>query len=315
MDRIDRGAMVVMNRSLPPLAVLLACACLPFTKSVGEASTSEAASSSDDGSTTDGVPLGNEESPVEPSSTSGSTDDTTGDPTGDPPSFACPPQQDEQQCDPLAQDCPGDFHCVPWIDNIEGFIEAFVCAPLVDEPAGLYEECTSDPATCSDSCEEGTYCYPEHPTGPEGPGGLCVSPCSADGDDATCQAGEVCVTCATCDVGTCFPSCDPLAPQCPDQAPACLWMQNEGFACMPAEYLGPYEPGDVCEFQNVCVEGLVCADASVVGTCAGPSCCTEPCDLVDGDPACSDPTHACIPAYPPGTAPAGLEHVGLCGVP
>jgi hypothetical protein len=314
MDRIGRGAMRVMNRSLPFLAILVACACLPFTKSVGEADTEGA--SSDEGSSTGTLPSETCETSNDPPSSSESTTSTTGsestgESTGGPPSFACPPAQGEEQCDPFAQDCPSGFHCLPWLDEYGADIGAFVCAPLAGDPAGRYEACTEDSATCSDDCEAGTYCYPETPMGS---GALCLGMCGSDGDDEACLAGEKCVTCATCLVGSCLPSCDPLAPQCPDDASACLWYEDDGFICMIGEpVVGAL--GDECEYVNWCSEGLVCVDASMVGTCAGPGCCTETCDLVDGDPACSDPTHACHSPYPPGLAPAGYEHVGICGLP
>jgi hypothetical protein len=316
MDRNDRGAGWIMKRSLPLFAVLVAGACLPLTKSVGEATETEGSTDSDDGSSTGTVPPETGGTSIDPPSSSESTTSTTGSEdtdgtTGEVPSFACPPQPGEAQCDPLAQDCPGGFHCVPWTDDVGGYAEAFVCAPLPDDPVGRHEACTWDPATCSDDCEQGSYCFPETY---EGPGGLCLGICGSDGDDEACSAGERCVTCATCSVGTCLPSCDPLAPQCPDEAPACLSYPPDGFVCMAAQHFEG-ALGDECEFINSCAEGLACVDASVTGGCGGASCCTELCDLVDGDPACSDPGHVCIPFYLPGTAPEGLEHLGICGVP
>lgn len=320
MDRPARGAWVDMKRSLPLLAIVFAGACLPLTKSVGEATETEGSASSDGGSSTCTAPNATDATSSEPPSSSESTttadpsDVTTDEPTtGEPPpSFACPPAQGEHQCDPVTQDCPSGFHCVPWSDELGVLGEAFVCAPLVEAPAGRHEACTSDTATCSDGCEVGTYCWPEDESGS---GGLCVGTCSVEGDDETCLAGEACVTCASCGVGTCLPHCDPLAPQCPDGLDACLWYAPDGFVCMPAEHLGG-PAGQECEYINECAEGLFCGDASVWGgACQGVGCCTELCDLVDGDPACSDPGHVCISFYPPGLAPAGSEHLGFCGVP
>jgi hypothetical protein len=313
-----------MKRSLPLLALLAAGACLPLTKSVGEATETETEGSTDGGSLTGTVPSGTDATSIEPPSSSESTTTTTGNPsdvttddtsaTGDPPSFACPPEPGEQQCDPVVQDCPGGFHCVPWSDDDGGVDDhdAFVCAPLANDPAGRHEACTADPATCGDDCDVGTYCLPEYAPGL---GGLCLGTCSSDGNDETCAAGEVCVTCGSCSVGTCLPSCDPLDPQCPEGAGTCLFSVSDDFVCAPA-VLGEAGFGEVCEFPQECAENLLCVEGSVFGAaCGGPGCCTELCDLVDGDPGCSDPGHVCISFYLPGTAPEGLDHVGLCAVP
>lgn len=316
-----------MKRCLPLSAVLFACACLPFSKSVGEASETEGSTGlgSDEGASSGTVPLETGNTSIEPPSSSASATSTTGsastddlttdptaDPTGAPPSFECPPQPGEDQCDPLAQDCPSGFHCVPWSDAIDVLAKAFVCAPLVDEPIERYEACPVDQATCSDPCEAGMFCMHSNY---EGTSGLCLGMCGSDGDDEACAADEKCVTCADCSVGMCLPSCDPLAPQCPDETPSCLWYPPDGFVCTHGQYFEG-ALGEVCEYVNWCAEGLACADASLMGgSCAGATCCTEVCDLADGDPACSDPGHVCISPFLPGPAPEGSEHVGMCGVP
>jgi hypothetical protein len=323
MDRAGRGAWVDMKRSLPLLTVLVAGACLPLTKSVGEATETEGSTGSDGGPST-GSPndVTTDATSSEPPSSSESTTSTTGNPsdvttddtsaTGEPPSFACPPEPDEQQCDPVVQDCPSGFHCVPWSSagNLE--YDAFVCAPLAGDPAGRHDACTPDPASCGDDCDVGSYCFPEFDSGQ---GGICLGTCSSDGLDETCQAGEVCVTCATCSVGTCWPSCDPLDPQCPEESSTCTLTQPDGFVCYPVP-LGEASLGEECEYNNSCIEGLVCVDGSVLGdACQGLGCCTELCDIIDGDPACSDPGHVCISFYLPGLAPDGFDHLGVCGVP
>lgn len=242
-------------------------------------------------------------------SASTSTDEGSSESTG-APSFACPPAVNEQQCDLLTQDCPPDWHCIPYDADGNGEGDSTACAPLDAAASPRLGPCTSDASTCTDSCEVGATCF-EGLTQP-----LCLRICSFDGDDAGCQADEYCVSCASCSFGTCLPACDPLASECDDPLPTCVYSQSESsFLCSDIELLGA-TAGEPCEFSNACAEGLVCATAEEVGGCGegAAGCCTALCDLDDGDAGCTSPL-SCEPFFLPGTARDGLEDLGACVLP
>lgn len=100
--------------------------------------------------------------------------------------------------------------------------------------------------------------------------------------------------------------CHPLLQNCAD-GEAC-YPVDDGALCAPIAE--PAQPGDVCEFINACDIGLVCVTADAVDGCAGPGCCAPLCDVASG--LCEDPGAVCTPYYEEGTAPPGLEDVGLC---
>jgi hypothetical protein len=302
-----------MKRTLPFLAVLVAGACIPATKSVGEATETEGSTGST-GSTGDsstdsvpgstGVTATGSLPPGDGSTTTGDASDVT---TGEPP-FECVPSPGELQCDVLAQDCPAGSHCVPG-DVGSNFSEGSLCVPLSDAPAERYDACTPDLATCTDDCAEGTFCR----EGTSVPG-MCLGMCDISGDPGSCLPDEMCLYCASCNFGLCVATCDPFEPQCPLGAP-CSAALPDGFICRhwQGQTVGV---GETCVASQECDPGLVCWDAVAHGgACEGESCCTELCDLVDGDPACSDPEHVCLSVYLPGLEHEGLEHVGFCGVP
>jgi hypothetical protein len=251
--------------------------------------------------------------PMEPPA-DGTDDTTTGDAdgsSGEPASFACPPSPFEMQCDPETLDCPTGRHCLPWSTDGIG-TNAAVCGELAPAPVARFGACTADPEACTDDCEVGTYCQRDDA---DDLGGVCLGVCGGAGDPG-CLADEVCVACADCIVGTCLPSCDPLAPQCPDGAPTCAQLGPGGYACVPGDPIGNGGPGDACADLAACAPGHVCVNADVVGdACRDTACCTELCDLDDGDPGCSDGEHVCVPYYLPGKAPDGLDHVGMCALP
>lgn len=300
-----------MKRSLSFLAVLVAGACIPATKSVGEATETEGTTSSVDGSATGPVSPPTETTttgPLPPSDGSTTTGSATeGTTTAEPP-FDCVPSPGELQCDVLAQDCPAGLHCVPG-DEGSNFSEGSLCVPLSDAPAERHEACSPGLATCTDDCAEGTFCR----EGTNVPG-MCLGMCDISGDPASCLPDEMCLLCPSCNFGLCVATCDPFAPQCPLDVP-CVPRLPDGFACQhwQGQTVGV---GETCAASQECNQGLVCREAAALGgACEGESCCTELCDLVDGDPACSDPGHVCFSVYLPGLEHEGLEHVGFCGVP
>lgn len=232
--------------------------------------------------------------------------------TGDPPSFACPPEPFEKQCDLAAQDCPAGFRCVPFTTHeVEYLSDATICTPVVEPAVDHLDPCQADTRGCTDDCGQGDYCYPN--VGDYG--GLCLGFCGNDGDDAGCNAGELCLSCTKCTIGTCIPGCDPLVGECPEGAPTCTFALGSGFGCVPRGE-GIAGLGEQCQGYDWCAPGLHCVNEGDVDGCDGlGACCTELCDLIDDDPGCSNPAHACITLFWPGPAPAGQEHVGVCALP
>jgi hypothetical protein len=246
-----------------------------------------------------------------PGTTAGNTETTSEDSsassTGEPSPFACPPAGLEQQCSVVDQDCPDGFHCVPGLSD--GGFDAVVCAPLAATPVPRYGACTFDVATCSDECEEGTYCWSTDDNGE----GTCQAMCDFGGE-ATCGAEETCLPCDACMVQTCFAQCDPLAPRCPGQDDLCF-ASSGGFYCIDYP-VGTLVSGDTCESPGQCAPGLECVSADAFGeACEGAHCCSSLCDVDDRGRPCSEPGHECLPYFIEGNAPVGLEHVGVCGVP
>ncbi|MEM7152520.1 MAG: hypothetical protein AAF799_06750 [Myxococcota bacterium] len=249
------------------------------------------------------------------SSTSGDASSSGEDPSAEgstgEPIFECPGAPGEAQCSPSEQDCPAGFRCIPWATDGGIQPDSSTCVPLSDTPAARFEPCEIDAETCSDNCGAGDYCFPDTGSG----GNLCLGICDQDGDDATCDAGEACSTCAKCFFGTCFGGCDPLDPMCPEEASTCEWGTSiQGFGCLPIPE-GTSAVGEPCDALDRCEEGAMCISAELLD-CGGPiGCCTELCDLEDGDPGCSNPAHECITLFFPDPAPPGQEHVGYCGPP
>jgi len=238
----------------------------------------------------------------------GASDESTGSP---PPSFDCPPIPGENQCSLAEQDCPAGWKCIQW--DAEGdFFEpdATVCAPVDDDPVALYAACTNDVAACTDDCPGGAACLPVYDDG-----SACMNLC--DEDDA-CPGEEVCKTCGSCWSAWCVPTCDPLAPACPEALGECAFDYMFGqaaFSC-GGPPPGPGAAGEPCEHQWACGEGLFCASQEMLGPdCLGFGCCTELCNRLDPGVACSNPAHVCIPLFIPGQALPSQEHIGLCALP
>ncbi|MCA9708535.1 MAG: hypothetical protein KDK70_21985 [Myxococcales bacterium] len=238
------------------------------------------------------------------------TDTTDATDTTGGPSFACPPDELEPQCDLALQDCPAGFKCIPW--EAEGQLfqpTATVCASVVDDPVDLYGSCTNDPARCTDDCPAATACLPFYDEG-----GACLDPC---GEDGTCPGDQVCITCGSCSLSWCLPTCDPTLLDCPETLGSCALdavFGQSAFSC-GGPPPGPGGPGDPCIMAG-CGEGLLCVEQGDLGLgCSDAACCTETCSLLDPGFACSDPAHVCVPVFIPGQALPSQEHVGMCALP
>lgn len=195
-------------------------------------------------------------------------------------------------CDLLAQDCPPGSKC-----SSNG--DVTFCAPLDPSPGGPGEACTVT-AKGVDSCAAGSFCWVDD---------RCHALCSPDADpscppDQTCTNGDglaqICVT-----------QCNPLIQDCPE-GQECVIPSSNVPVCAPDFSGAGGEPGDVCEFSNGCDPGNQCDQTDSVPNCAGSSCCAPYCDTAA--PGTCPMGQTCLLFYPVGTAPAGLENLGTCGV-
>ena len=121
---------------------------------------------------------------------------------------------------------------------------------------------------------------------------------TADTEDASSSSGED------------FEACDPLLQSCGD-GEGC-YDAGSGFGCQVDESGAGGLHGDECLAANECAPGSVCVVAAAVGACdAGvATCCAALCDL--SAPECPGISPVCNAWFTPGSAPIGLEDVGVC---
>ncbi len=202
---------------------------------------------------------------------------------------------------------------MPWANDGGGAWNATRCSPIAENPGAPGEPCTVEGSAVSgiDSCELGAMCWAVDSTTLQG---VCVAMCIGSPAEPTCEDPD-----STCTINgegsiiVCLPTCDPLGSDCqPGQV--CVPQQDD-FQCVP-DASGPMgAAGDPCEFINVCDPGLGCFPAELTPGClGGAGCCTAYCNIGDAMPPCQD-GQQCLPYYTPGSAPDGLEDLGVCGVP
>ena len=267
------------------------------------------------------------------STDSGSTDTggtDTGEPIvcmGPPPDMECDtpsPYMGAGTCDPYAQDCPVGDKCMPWANDGGSSWNSTTCSPIAVDPGQIGDVCTVEGSGVSgvDDCDLGLMCWN---VDPETNMGECIELCGCGPDEPTCGGGGT--TCVIVNSGVlplCLGVCDPLGDDCLD-GEVCVGVPDEALS-LPADYFfcapdasgDMAQPGDPCEFLNVCPVGTMCLDASLLpgGTCFGAGCCTEICDEGNGGAECSIAGTDCVSLYEEGGAPeACLEDVGFCGAP
>jgi len=215
------------------------------------------------------------------------------------------------ECSLLDQDCPEGEKCMPWANDGGNVWNATRCAPTDNEPGQYGEACLVEGSGVSgiDTCALGLMCFGVDPRTNEGE---CAALCSgSEGDpfetllcddpDLSCiLINDVLPLCAT--------ECDPVAPACPGNQ-AC-YLNGDGFTCADVPDSAAAE-GEPCVGVSGCSEGLMCAygPAFECGAEPGEGCCAATCDTTSVDPC---PGNECLPWFPE-PAPAGYEHIGVCG--
>lgn len=108
----------------------------------------------------------------------------------------------------------------------------------------------------------------------------------------------------------CLFACDPLLQDCEQDGTGCYWDLQQ-FNCDPT--VGAIPTGETCGFINDCDVGNACLAPEATPGCAGSGCCAAFCNL--SDPTCSIAETECTAFFTEGTAPPGLEDVGVCVLP
>lgn len=221
---------------------------------------------------------------------------------------------DPDECDNFTQDCPVGQKCAAWAEDGGTSWNALKCVPVVEDPKQPGEPCTAEPGvTGVDDCDVGVMCWDLDAELM----GTCVPLCTGTVDMPLCD--DPAATCALFNddvLNLCLPSCDPLLQDCPDDDVCIPNMSAPGFLCVltPTDQSQQHDP---CDFANSCDNGLFCTDNTAADECDEnfPTCCQPFCDLTDPDVVCSGVGQECIPFFPMGDAPEGLDDVGFCSLP
>jgi len=240
-------------------------------------------------------------------------------------------------CNPLEEmPCPAGQKCSAAADerlNNIIFLSEPTCFPVLgDQQKGETCDLGELPVDGLDDCA-GALCFIT-PWGFGEPGqpGVCVEFCGtgyypdesqsscADPNDFCYQAG-----CQDCGLTLCLPTCDPLAPTCPD-GQVCLFSYSSrepGFMCMTPDESLP-NVGESCDQAYRCTPESWCVPADeLVAPCAdGQTCCTPLCDL-DAPNTCPGAPmgEVCVPffsaPFDPADDPWGVQynHLGYCALP
>lgn len=202
---------------------------------------------------------------------------------------------------------------MPWANDGGNNWNATRCSPIDGDPDQLGEECTVEGSGVSglDSCDVGLMCF-------DVDGGTnvgeCIALCECGPDSPQCsEEGALCSVSNEGSLPICLGGCDPLVPGSCEDGSGCYPI-GQTFVCAPDASGAVGAQGDECVSINACDPGLGCVNPAVVVDCPGDAagCCTAFCDLDAAEecPALSQ----CEAWFAEGTAPPGLENVGICAV-
>lgn len=206
--------------------------------------------------------------------------------------------------------CGDDERCVSWNCDLDPTpAQAWDdsnCREIGEKKLG--EECKRPwESSMENHCGQGMTCWSR-----------CRETCSGSREKPTCSdKKEACMLSNYGFVAACLPKCDPLDPECEEDAAVCVPNGHLGnaFVCAPAgkEKLGKY--GDPCKTVNQCALGHYCIASDFVDhdQCKGDFCCTEYCDLKDKDKGCSQEDAKCVSFFGDASkAPKAYKKVGIC---
>ena len=208
-------------------------------------------------------------------------------------------------CNLYLQDCPAGDKCMPLDVDGSGTWNDVRCLPVAPNPAAVGMPCTIEGPVASglDDCERGTMCLD---LGGGTNEGTCIPMMTGNVFHPICAdpmryplIGPSTV------LPLCLPQCRPLENEYATDL-GC-YPSDDVFVCAPVA--APGNVGDVCEFLNVCVDGLACVDATELSDCGGPGCCSPYCDT--SRPVCPDGL-TCQPWPDDTTLLPGGENLGIC---
>lgn len=275
------------------------------------ATAAESSSTTNDSSTTGS---GTTDESTSGSTSTGSSESSSSSTGGDDSCESTSPYGGPGECDPYAQDCPDGFRCVPWADDGGTVWNSTRCSVLDDTPDQLGDLCTVEDSGVSgvDSCDAGLMCFG---VDLETNIGECIALCECGPAEQQCaEAGAFCSVSNEGSLPICLSPCDPLVEDSCGDGDGCYPIDNT-FVCAPDASGVNGAEGDTCANINACDPGLGCVTPDALVDCPAGSagCCSTFCAL-DGVDEClvgSD----CVPWFPEGMEPPGLENVGFCGAP
>lgn len=192
-----------------------------------------------------------------------------------------------------------------------GVTEGHSTSPTTGEPpqtttttnvTGVTTQTTDPPDTTSftDSGDDtGNFIRPETDTGEDTVGEMC--------GNFTCTPSQHCILFDG--QPTCAQACDPLdGATCPFLE-VCAWAESV-FVCAQDVSGDGGAFGDPCSYANDCKPVLTCLQGQFVAGCQSTNCCSLFCDL--DSTICEQFDMQCAPWYDQGTAPPGLEDLGVC---
>ena len=215
-----------------------------------------------------------------------------------------------EMCDVFAQDCPDGEKCTFYTDAAYPS-GANKCVPVMgDGQEG--DPCMALGEAGTDNCALGHLCWG---ITQDTMMGTCIALC---GEGNTCPNDAPCTVTNDGTLPLCLPTCDPLAPECPD-AWACYDDPSGGWFCDLDVSGDNGAHGDPCEYINSCDSGLICVAATAVDsqTCSGAGssgCCAIVCDISDPI-SCPGASEQCISYYGMDPAPPQFMNVGVCVIP
>jgi hypothetical protein len=223
------------------------------------------------------------------------------------------------ECNIWTQDCAEGDKCTPWSESADLIPDDIRCCPVPPNPKLAGEECAVVDyfGSCEDDCDVGTFCMDVDNDGT----GVCQPFCTGDSSDPQCGVNESCLF-YFAGVPICFPQCDPLLQDCPEEGYGCYPDEDTnggtGFICMPTIIGSGYE--DYCWLLSSCDPGLICVTPEFHPNCdPNFGCCTALCDITeDPDPCIAlHPDLRCVSWYTAGQQPplAMWQNVGACVLP
>jgi hypothetical protein len=191
---------------------------------------------------------------------------------------------------------------MPWANDGGSVWNATKCSPIDPDADDVGDPCVVEgsPVSGVDSCVAGAMCFDVDEATLEGE---CIALCSGTPGNPMCADGMFCAQFNSGDLPLCLAQCDPLAPTC-----------AEGWSCqMALGNLGCLPDGSIACGDTSCPADQACVQTEFVPGCTNGPCCTPWCDVNDPD-ACTELQNGttCVPYFARGSAPAGLDHVGLC---